>query len=141
MNADLKPKWLAALRSGEYEQGQRKLRKNDKYCCLGVLCDIMPEIGWDAVPYPGEAYRAFDIESSSSIGSISSMPGERMLALAGLGKDSLVKRPSLPGGQEVSCEASVDPQATLINMNDGADNFFENPQSFEQIADWIEENL
>jgi hypothetical protein len=37
-----KEKWLAALRSGEYDQGIGMLEKNNQYCCLGVLqmvCD------------------------------------------------------------------------------------------------------
>lgn len=34
-------KWVAALRSGEYDQGIGRLRShNDTYCRLGVLCDI-----------------------------------------------------------------------------------------------------
>ena len=33
-------KWIAALRSGEYEQGYSQLRKGDTFCCLGVACDI-----------------------------------------------------------------------------------------------------
>lgn len=40
MNRDIKDKWVAALRSGEYEQGKGRLREGDKFCCLGVLCDI-----------------------------------------------------------------------------------------------------
>lgn len=41
MNAEVKIKWLAALRSGEYKQGTGTLRRSDDtYCCLGVLCDI-----------------------------------------------------------------------------------------------------
>jgi hypothetical protein len=40
MNQDIKTKWVAALRSGEYQQGRSQLRKDDKFCCLGVLCDI-----------------------------------------------------------------------------------------------------
>lgn len=32
--------WLAALRSGEYEQGRGCLSDNGKFCCLGVACDI-----------------------------------------------------------------------------------------------------
>jgi len=38
---EIKTKWLEALRSGKYEQGAGHLCKNDKYCCLGVLCDII----------------------------------------------------------------------------------------------------
>lgn len=41
MNPEVKKLWLEALRSGKYEQGRGKLRSTDnKFCCLGVLCDI-----------------------------------------------------------------------------------------------------
>lgn len=40
MDADLKAKWVAALRSGEYQQTTGALRKEGGYCCLGVLCDV-----------------------------------------------------------------------------------------------------
>ena len=40
MNHEIKAKWVAALRSGEYKQGQRYLRVDDTFCCLGVLCDL-----------------------------------------------------------------------------------------------------
>jgi len=36
----IKDKWLEALRNGDYEQGKGTLKKDDKFCCLGVLCDI-----------------------------------------------------------------------------------------------------
>lgn len=32
--------WVAALRSGEYEQWRGALRNEDRYCCLGVACDV-----------------------------------------------------------------------------------------------------
>lgn len=32
--------WLAALRSGVYKQGKKHLCLNDRYCCLGVACDV-----------------------------------------------------------------------------------------------------
>lgn len=33
--------WVAALRSGLYEQGQQVLKTQDgKFCCLGVACDL-----------------------------------------------------------------------------------------------------
>lgn len=35
-------KWIEALRSGDYKQGNRLLRDiEDNYCCLGVLCEVM----------------------------------------------------------------------------------------------------
>jgi hypothetical protein len=42
MNPEVKAKWLAALRSGEYSQTADKLRDTGSggYCCLGVLCDL-----------------------------------------------------------------------------------------------------
>lgn len=32
--------WIAALRSGKYKQGKGSLKEGNKYCCLGVLCDL-----------------------------------------------------------------------------------------------------
>lgn len=40
---ELKTKWLEALRSGKYQQGQGLLRQGNKYCCLGVLAEINGE--------------------------------------------------------------------------------------------------
>ena len=37
MDAELKQKWVAALRSGEYKQCQRVLHDGVGYCCIGVL--------------------------------------------------------------------------------------------------------
>lgn len=33
-------KWIAALRSGEYKQGEGSLFDGDSYCCLGVGCVV-----------------------------------------------------------------------------------------------------
>jgi hypothetical protein len=38
MDAQIKAKWLEALRSGKFKQGFGQLQKDDAYCCLGVLC-------------------------------------------------------------------------------------------------------
>lgn len=41
MQVEIKDKWVAALRSGEYVQGRGQLRTSvDEFCCLGVLCSI-----------------------------------------------------------------------------------------------------
>lgn len=42
MREEVKDKWVEALRSGKYEQGIGYLHDltNDKFCCLGVLCDV-----------------------------------------------------------------------------------------------------
>lgn len=54
MNKTIKKKWLKALRSDEYEQGQMRLLTTydvygeeetevHRFCCLGVLCQIHAE--------------------------------------------------------------------------------------------------
>lgn len=48
MKAKWKKKWLKALRSGNYKQGTEVLMYSskeygDRYCCLGVLCDIVKD--------------------------------------------------------------------------------------------------
>ena len=40
MKRSIARKWAAALASGEYKQGKGQLRKGDKFCCLGVLCNL-----------------------------------------------------------------------------------------------------
>lgn len=40
MNADIKQRWVEALRSGQYKQGSGGLKINNCYCCLGVLCEL-----------------------------------------------------------------------------------------------------
>lgn len=43
---DMKGRWVAALRSGEYKQGRRRLRVGHTYCCLGVLADLIDCNAW-----------------------------------------------------------------------------------------------
>lgn len=45
MNKDIKTRWVAALRSGEYTQTKGYLKTADGYCCLGVLCEIAVQDG------------------------------------------------------------------------------------------------
>lgn len=40
MNKEVKTAWLAALRSGKYEQIAGELQNSEGYCCLGVLCKL-----------------------------------------------------------------------------------------------------
>lgn len=40
MNPEIKKQWVDALRSGDYKQGKNCLRFENRFCCLGVLCDI-----------------------------------------------------------------------------------------------------
>ena len=45
MNKRIKNKWLKALRSGKYKQGKSILFSDNKYCCLGVLCELAVQDG------------------------------------------------------------------------------------------------
>lgn len=40
MNAKVKRMWVKALLSGRYKQGKGTLRRDGRFCCLGVLCDL-----------------------------------------------------------------------------------------------------
>lgn len=40
MKTSIKKLWVDALRSGKYQQGKKQLRTGEKFCCLGVLCDL-----------------------------------------------------------------------------------------------------
>lgn len=46
MNAELKAKWIEALRSGKYTQGRDQLRYGVRFCCLGVVCDLVMPNAW-----------------------------------------------------------------------------------------------
>lgn len=61
MKPEIKAQWIAALRSGEYEQGRGSLRTIydswSEYCCLGVLCDLHAKAtgtNWDGEVYLNE---------------------------------------------------------------------------------------
>lgn len=50
MNERVKKLWIEALTSGEYSQATGALRRDGKFCCLGVLCDLhRKDVGgeWD----------------------------------------------------------------------------------------------
>ena len=41
MYKEWKEKWVKALRSGKYRQCTGRLERNKKYCCLGVLRNLI----------------------------------------------------------------------------------------------------
>ncbi len=115
MNIEVKRKWVDALRSGEYKQGKGQLRKGDKFCCLGVLCDLhAKETGhrWSVVPQNSEAKFIRSYLDSDCY------PDDRVAEWAGLKEtDPVIKGHS------------------LATYNDGTNS------SFFEIADLIEKNL
>jgi len=130
MKPEVKAKWIAALRSGEYAQGQNRHRTKDSFCCLGVLCDLFLKEGrggkWDgtlaSIQYDGQR---FDV--SKDDGSSYSLP-KAVLAWAGV--------PSR--GVRVRCEEeSVAVGIDLLN--DGVGEI--RPRTFSELANIIEEQL
>lgn len=129
---DIKEKWLEALRSGEYKQGQSALvvtrldrvdyptfgappEKHyapDSYCCLGVLCDVLHkqfQMGTWVMEDNG-ATHTFKYDHHVSTGNLPVTIQEEL------------------GLSESTCSA-------LINMNDDDD------KNFDEIAKYIEEKL
>jgi len=37
----LQTKWVEALESGKYQQGAQYLCRDNKFCCLGVACEVL----------------------------------------------------------------------------------------------------
>lgn len=112
MDSELKQKWLDALRSGQYEQGRGTMRTEDnKFCCLGVLCDLLDPGEWEQGPFTNAYF--FD--------GMRDLPSTRVKKRVGL--------LGLLGPHD-----GVSPVSKLAGMNDSG-------YSFTQIADWIEENL
>ena len=106
MKEEIKDRWVEALRSGKYQQGQGTLKYGESFCCLGVLCDLHAKetgVDWEYDP--------------------------RRNAQKYLGNTGVppVKVHSWAGIRHKANEV-------LTNLNDARG------YTFEQIADWIEEN-
>lgn len=60
MDQELKSKWIAALRSGKFKQGEGALCRDGAYCCLGVLCEVAGRDDdwreWSLNPFMNGAY-------------------------------------------------------------------------------------
>jgi hypothetical protein len=78
MKQEIKEKWVAALRSGEYEQTTAALhrlapsgdpdsqRPQPGYCCLGVLCDLALKAGVITSRVQG-ALEVYDVEDDATL--------------------------------------------------------------------------
>lgn len=58
--------WVAALRSGKYEQGTGMLNRDGRMCCLGVACEVGIENGlklqFGCVGYVGYVLKSYNNE-------------------------------------------------------------------------------
>ncbi len=122
MNPSIKKLWVAALRSGDYEQGQNCLRANDRFCCLGVLCDLHEKKTGDGEWLP-EGYRHTG----------DSHPDEIELPPAVAEWAGLFETDPKIGAEP--CSALNDGRETEHRLGFVAEH------SFAEMADLIEENL
>lgn len=68
MNPQIKKRWTDALRSGEYKQGKGLLRTGDKFCCLGVLCELaVQDKVVQRVPCDKDDGRVFEYGNSADL--------------------------------------------------------------------------
>ncbi len=67
MDSEIKAQWVAALRSGEYQQGGGSLHnpENNTHCCLGVLCELAVQAGVIAAKEPQVSISLFAGRSAS----------------------------------------------------------------------------
>lgn len=115
MNAEAKEAWVAALRSGDYKQGQGRLRSGDGecHCVYGVLCDISKLGRWQYNDRSGEY---------TYLRTLGCLPG-KVQQWAGLGGGSFIK-------------VMYDEELTgLVYLNDNV------LLDFNELADIIEDQL
>jgi hypothetical protein len=121
MNPEVKTKWLEALRSGRFAQTRGKLhRKNDGYCCLGVLAEVLG-CTWQTVEGKNDGDQMFpflDGINEAKLGTIDQSEINNILG------DTLLQKAALKPRQ----------QSALAEMND-------NGRTFAEIADYIEATL
>jgi hypothetical protein len=146
VRADIKAKWVAALRSGEYKQGRGRLKfrregsDEAEFCCLGVLCDILDKdntLTVLGVPVESRSAEIFEtgreVHATEYLYADSSayLPEKVVEYLRMPSSDPEVGpgRPCNCGGTE--CEPD---RQTLASLNDGG-------RSFEEIAALIESEL
>lgn len=117
MKPEIKQLWVKALRSGEYQQVTGSLKTATGYCCLGVLADCyvqaIPDAQWRR--YPGMDWYIF--EHPSQFESSSCLPNDDDVFVNWAG------------------HMTDDTQRYLTDMNDDLQC------SFNEIANWVEENL
>lgn len=92
MNPDIKALWLEALRSGLYRQGRGRLRRsrNNTFCCLGVLCDVIAPKDWK-----NEKHQGFTNLPSVQIGIQAGLAGIEIRKLARLNDSDRVDFPEI----------------------------------------------
>jgi hypothetical protein len=117
VDKELRDKWVAALREeGKYQQGRRLLKEGDRWCCLGVLCDISGLGKW--IEIAGLA-----VFEASNV-----LPEEQC-------QNYTISSTTLPGKVKETLGMGDVIVNNLIRMNDDEN------KSFSEIASYVEQNL
>lgn len=128
MKANIKDRWVHALRGGNYKQGKNcLLTEHGSYCCLGVLCDLyLKETGEQVTWELSKDCLGYEMKIATFLGYTTILP-ETIREWAGLNEQS----PSVT-------YTDLDGQSgyyMLSNLNDEYD------ASFDELAELIEEQL
>lgn len=95
--------WVQALESGKYQQGEGRLCKDDKYCCLGVACEV-----FGLKHYMEGGQKRYQSEA----GSVTSYPPTELCIRLGLR--------NYVGGLGRSIPATDGYHGSLVSLNDAA---------------------
>lgn len=123
--------WVETLRSGKYKQGTFVLRdRKDKFCCLGVLCDIVKDqvnLDWefDGLYSIGNSKTVLPTSIVNFVGTISQDDGRILISKTNTKLQEYL-------GYRVD---TIIRHTTLIALND----YYR--LSFDQIADILEEEF
>lgn len=124
LKPEVKEKWVAALRSGEYKQGRGCLHnKNNAFCCLGVLSDISGLGRWTPLDEVSGNFRSYETAKHKSSGFL--LPEVWEWAVVDSRKGTATRHSLWVGGSK---------RENIASLNDRG-------KSFAEIADLIEEHL
>ena len=134
MNANVKRKWINALRNGNYKKCRYCLHDDDEYCCLGVLTQLYLEehnLTWERRK-PEDPYYFGNAETA--------LP-DLVQEWAGLSEND----PIVSIEHEDYAAAWEDTKVCLSTLNDGTSKTdgdgVVHPYTFREIADFIERQL
>lgn len=134
MNPTIKERWVEALRSGDYEQGARRLSSAAGLCCLGVLCDLAVQDGiarWsepDLRPPGQDGYEPYYFPGVRTCHVDELLQSDR-----GVLPKAIYQWAELPDANP-AIPFKDTPRAALSQLNDGG-------ESFATIARVIEQHL
>lgn len=124
MNQEIKARWVAALRSGDYQQGFTALctlggSGGEAYCCLGVLSDLAVQDGV-IIKVRASAMTKMRFGGEGEAGSLNYLVPQ-VTTWAGL--------------------SSLNPFVTIDEKTGHLSNFNDAGYTFDKIADAIEKQL